>query len=79
MISHSARVLARKALIEQLENVEYNICFSKAMVAKNYDRCDILLAEETSEDFRRLNFWKTELRNDRNKATRIRKALKELK
>ena len=78
MISHSARVLARKALIEQLENTEYNICFSKAMVAKNYDRCDILLPE-TTDDFKRLNFWKTELRNDRNKAARIRKALKELK
>jgi hypothetical protein len=78
MISHSTKVLARQALTEKLHEIEWEICFSKAMVAKNYDHCDILLPE-TASDFKRLNFWKQTLRNDRNKAARIRKALKELK
>lgn len=78
MISHSARVLARQALTNALNDLEENITFDKAMVAKNYDQCDILLPE-TEDDFKRLNFWKQELRNERNKAARIRKALKELK
>jgi hypothetical protein len=79
MISHSARVLARQALTNNLNELEDDIAFDKAAVSNYYDRCDILLANETSDEFKKLNFWKTELRNDRSKAARIRKALKELK
>jgi len=79
MISHSARVLARQALAKELSDTEDNICCDKAMVTKYYEHCDVVIAEITAQAFSHLNFWKQELRKDRNKAARIRKALKELK
>ena len=79
MISQSSKVLARKALAFDLSHLEWCITYAKAKVAYHWEHSDKANAIDTAYQFEQLNIWKNDLRKNRKAASKIRKALKELK
>jgi hypothetical protein len=79
MISQATKHYARSSLTHMLNAVEWQITYAKAKVAYHWERSDASKPETTAYHFHELNLWKNDLRKSRKNASKLRKALKELK